>query len=210
MPGQTLAPHLPGFIPLGQHGIAPQSAGTGEWWCLRALPAPNTIPELGGGPCAGVAARLSVLSASLASQPCSKLVFKVSCLQSVTFNHGLVPDGPASLSPSPSHHRPHCHPIPPKARAMPDSTPTACLPTLSTSQPPQRPPALRGFLDPPPPSGSQPPGGTKSSLTWTGRWPSRLEPTVTAQPSIPCQAAPECVYMIRIKEKEQAREREKA
>lgn len=101
-------------------------------------------------------------------------------------------------------------PNPPKARAMPDSTPTACLPTLSTSQPPQRPPALRGFLDPPPPSGSQPPGGTKSSLTWTGRWPSRLEPTVTAQPSIPCQAAPECVYMIRIKEKEQAREREKA
>lgn len=46
---------------------------------------------------------------------------------------------------------------------------TAC--PLSSSRALQRPPVLRGFLDASPsPSGSQPPGGTKFLLTWTGCW----------------------------------------
>lgn len=116
---------------------------------------------------------------------------------------GLVPEGLASLSPCPSHHNPHCHPIPPKPQDMLSPLPTAC--PLSTSRALQRPPALRGFLDAsPPPPGSQPPGGTKFLLTWTGRWlsPSALQlrvhadhPTVHTMPrhATPCHVTPEYI-----------------
>lgn len=150
----------------------PQSDGPGGWWCLRALPAPNSIPELRPkhGLCICVTATLSAVSASLSSWPYSKFVFKVSCLQSITLTKvwlqmdwlaspPLLPTTIPTATQSPQSPRIR-YPLCPL---------TAC--PLSSSRALQRPPVLRGFLDASPsPSGSQPPGGTKFLLTWTGCW----------------------------------------
>lgn len=75
--------------PLGAAVESPQSDGTAGWWCLRALPAPNASPALGpgvdeAGP-APVALRTCPWFLPLASQPHSKLVCKVGCLQSIHY-----------------------------------------------------------------------------------------------------------------------------
>lgn len=44
--GKYWPPTCQSSRPWGSHGITPQSDGPGGWWCLRALPAPNSIPEL--------------------------------------------------------------------------------------------------------------------------------------------------------------------
>lgn len=66
---------------------------------MRAHPAPDPTPDrprMDEGAPQGSHCPLPVVPASWGSEPHSKLVFKVSCLQSIASHQGLVPDHLAS------------------------------------------------------------------------------------------------------------------
>lgn len=190
---------------LGQPWNHPQSDGTGGWWCLRALLAPNSIPELRPkhGLCICVTAPLSVVSAALSSWPYSKFVFKVSRLQSIAWakvwfqkdwlaSHPVLPTTIPTATQSPQSPR-ICYPLCP-------------LPAHSPPVGHFRGHLLLGVSWMPLhlPQAPSPPGGTKFLLTWTGRWlsPSALQlrvhadhPTVHTMPrhATPCHVTPEYI-----------------
>lgn len=79
------------------------------------------------------------------------------------------------------------HPFPPSVTptAAPSSPCARCLPTHSPLVAGQGPPALRGFLPPPHPPGSQPPGRTKFPRSRTGHRPSAATQGLRRPPYTP-------------------------